>query len=187
MPLIFEEFKCPTFIFFKKKLTKNYVAIFEIQTSVCTKIFLKRFQEAMIGHWILGALSLNETIKKGIHPKLFCAIMFLLEQNFFFKSWQKLRFKVYVFNLVFGCLTRIAFIKWNSFKHRFNQETFHTFWDFLQATHLGGPVIFPLEGNLFKLQFNALGTVFISFIRSSFILKWNPFKHSFNQETFYDF
>ena len=40
--------------------------MFEIQTSICTKILLKRFPEVTIGQWIFCVLSLNETIKKDI-------------------------------------------------------------------------------------------------------------------------
>ena len=40
--------------------------MFEIQTSICIKILLKRFPEATIGQWIFCVLSLNEMIKKDI-------------------------------------------------------------------------------------------------------------------------
>ena len=70
---------------------------------MCIKILLKRFSEAMIGQCAFHVLCMDETIKK---VSKFCNnVPFRME---YLQIMAEVRIQGYVFNPVFGCLTRSA-------------------------------------------------------------------------------
>ena len=123
----------------------------EMQTFICVRILLKRFPEAMIGHWTFRVFSLNEKIIKSTLPEnlscfksqwkdykkhpsgdVLCVnVLFRLEC---FQIMVEIAIWTYIFGPLFGYLTRpTVLLKSNSFKGSFNQVKLYNFQNFFQG------------------------------------------------------